>query len=193
MTLMEVLISAFILSVGLLGLAALLPVGRVTVGEAIKADRAGTCGRSAMHEVKVRRMLDPATWSPAPNTNQLIPYTGSFAIDPLGSTGPLGGAIPHISLNAAAMPAGALPIFMCQDDLLFSNPEEMTPPVLTTLRPQPTVAGSPPAIQAQGNYTWFLTVTPSLSESFVTSPAEQTHFMVSVVVCNRRNFTPPAN
>ena len=41
-TLLEVLISVFVLSVGLMGMAALLPVGRYAIVETGKADRAGT-------------------------------------------------------------------------------------------------------------------------------------------------------
>ena len=55
---MEVLISIFVLSMGLLGLAALLPVGSYTILETIKADRAGDCGRAALRDLKARRMLD---------------------------------------------------------------------------------------------------------------------------------------
>ena len=62
LSLIEVLASIGVLTVGILSLAALLPVGQVTIFEAIKADRAGTCGRAAMREVIVRRMLDYHNW-----------------------------------------------------------------------------------------------------------------------------------
>ncbi len=74
LSLVEVLASIGVLSVGILGLAALLPVGQVTIFEAIKADRAGACGRAAMREVVVRRMLDYHTW--------YDPYQGKFVYDP---------------------------------------------------------------------------------------------------------------
>ena len=65
LTLIEVLASIGVLTIGLLSLAALLPVGQVTLFEAIKADRAGTCGRAAMRNVVVRRMLDFHNWCDA--------------------------------------------------------------------------------------------------------------------------------
>ena len=59
---MEVLISVFILSVGLMGLLALIPIGTIDVLEAVKADRGSSAGRAVNHDVKVRRMCYPAMW-----------------------------------------------------------------------------------------------------------------------------------
>jgi len=49
-----------VLSIGLLGLAALLPIGRYAIAEANKADHAGNCGRAALRAVVIRHMLDSA-------------------------------------------------------------------------------------------------------------------------------------
>lgn len=57
-SLLEVLISIFVLAVGLLGLAVLIPAGQVTLQEAGIADRSAVCGRSGLQEVKIRRMLE---------------------------------------------------------------------------------------------------------------------------------------
>lgn len=57
-TLLEVLISIGVVSVGLLGVAALIPLGSLAVNETAKADRSAALGRSAQHEVRVRRMLE---------------------------------------------------------------------------------------------------------------------------------------
>ncbi|MEE8451352.1 MAG: hypothetical protein V3R99_05530, partial [Thermoguttaceae bacterium] len=61
-SLLEVLIGTFVLSIGLLGLAALIPIGRFAIVETGKSDRAGTGGRGALRDVKVQRMLDPRQW-----------------------------------------------------------------------------------------------------------------------------------
>jgi len=61
-TLMEVLISVFVLAVGLLGVAAMIPLGGLTILETNKADRAGACGRASMRDVRIRGMLDPQNW-----------------------------------------------------------------------------------------------------------------------------------
>lgn len=58
-SLMEVLIAIFVIAFGLLGIAAIIPVGRVTVNETAKSDRCGAAGRAALREVRTRRMLDP--------------------------------------------------------------------------------------------------------------------------------------
>jgi hypothetical protein len=56
---MEVLISIFILAVGLLGVAALLPVGSSEALEAIKTDVAYEVGAAALQEVHMRKILYP--------------------------------------------------------------------------------------------------------------------------------------
>ncbi|NQT41016.1 MAG: prepilin-type N-terminal cleavage/methylation domain-containing protein, partial [Planctomycetes bacterium] len=85
MSLLEVLISIFVLSFGLMGVAALLPLGTFQVVEAGKADQAASCARAAFREVKARRMLDPDQWVAA-NGNP-APYWAhggnALVIDPL--------------------------------------------------------------------------------------------------------------
>ena len=93
-SLMEVLISCFVLSMGLIGVAALLPLGRLAINETGKSDRAGACGRAAMREIKIRHLLDPyystlATYnsSPAAFPFVLANTSGSsFIVDPMGMT-----------------------------------------------------------------------------------------------------------
>ena len=50
-SLMEVLISIFVLSIGMLGVAALIPVGRFSIVETSKADRGAACGQAAQFNV----------------------------------------------------------------------------------------------------------------------------------------------
>jgi Prokaryotic N-terminal methylation motif len=61
-SLMEVLISIFVLSIGLLGVAALIPLGQLALWETAKADRCGACGRAALREIQVSRLLDFRYW-----------------------------------------------------------------------------------------------------------------------------------
>lgn len=81
-SLMEVLISIFVLSVGLLGIAALIPLGRFTIVEASKADRSGACGRAAIRDVKVRRLLDRTAW---------VDYAFNYILPCYDSTGTVKG------------------------------------------------------------------------------------------------------
>ncbi len=108
-SLLEVLISMFVLLVGLLGVMSLLPAGRSEVMRGAKIDRASACGRAAFRDMRIRGMLDPqsyalanASGSPAfsgpdpSNAGQYLfhwdpanPATStnffqSFVIDPLG-------------------------------------------------------------------------------------------------------------
>ena len=43
---MEVLVSMGVLVIGLLGVAALIPIGKLAMIETNKSDRTGTCGRA---------------------------------------------------------------------------------------------------------------------------------------------------
>lgn len=101
-SLLEVLISIFVLVVGILGLAALIPIGRFEVQEAGKLDRAATSGKQAYREMRLRGLLDARNewlWFDEsaktfksvldPNTMQFRldfttkGYAPPFAIDPL--------------------------------------------------------------------------------------------------------------
>ncbi|MCE5267714.1 MAG: hypothetical protein LLG00_07500 [Planctomycetaceae bacterium] len=100
-SLLEILVSIFILSIGILGVAALIPIGKLALIETNKSDRTGACGRASLREIKTRRMTDtstmgdPVTTPPAgpvstPSTRAglggvtLNVLEGPFAVDPLG-------------------------------------------------------------------------------------------------------------
>lgn len=107
-TLLEVLVSIGVIAVGLLGVAALIPLGTFAVSETAKADRSSAMGRAAMHEVRVRDMLQrmrddtDARWytaesdralddtpNPLPDAEairQRYLIGQAFAIDPLFAT-----------------------------------------------------------------------------------------------------------
>jgi hypothetical protein len=197
---MEVLISTFVLSIGLLGLAALIPVGRFAIVQTAKSDRAGACGRAGLRDVKVRRMLDWQSWGSAPQNMQPL------AIDPLGATNSpalpntLGGAggIPRINLSWTPNNDMAQAYFMWQDDKIFNVPDSNA---LRTRAQYTHGAGAPmdenpgnngiPAVA--GHYSWFCTVVSAACEATLL-PADKTLFTVSVAVCYRRNYSmsPPA-
>ena len=86
-SLLEVLAAIGVLSVGLLGLAALLPIGIFTIGEATKADRAGQCGRAALRDIVVRRMLDSSYWTRKPRQLAVVPHRSAGAEPPSGPDG----------------------------------------------------------------------------------------------------------
>ena len=176
-SLMEVLISIFVMAFGLLGLAALLPVGQFAIVQSNKADRSGACGRAALRHVKVRRLL-------APENLANDPGSGPFAIDPLGGAGALG-VIPRVNLSDRV--GTPEEIFRWRDDLTFVKPKYMDPaPADDSERPRAVLGNN--GVQSEGAYSWFLTVTPSAAERAL--PAEQRRvFSVSAVVCYRRGAT----
>ena len=63
-SLLEVLISVFIIAIGLLGVASLIPAGRLRIVETNKCDRTGACGRAGLHDIKIRRFC-PTIWQPS--------------------------------------------------------------------------------------------------------------------------------
>lgn len=188
-TLLEVLVSVFIISLGLLGVAALIPLGKLAISQTNIADRTGALGRAALRDVEVRRMLDYTSWFPV--TPQLA-TPGVLCFDPLGraSTGigamNLGGAtngtVPRYSFGLPMTLAQADPIFRCSDELIFVKPEDMNPPQ-SGERPVPNGFN-------EGNFSWFMTVCPSRSDIALNIPvAVRRDYDVSVVVCHKRDLT----
>lgn len=110
-SLLEVLISMFVLLVGLLGVAAMIPAGRHELLQASKIDHASMTGRAAFRDLKIRRYLNPenwytlddmqnstALWQPDPVNHPGRPFlikgvwVDRFAVvmDPLGLAAPAG-------------------------------------------------------------------------------------------------------
>ena len=58
-SLLEVLIAIMVLSIGLLGLASLIPVGKFEVAQAIIVDRAAALGRLTARDLQIRGLLRP--------------------------------------------------------------------------------------------------------------------------------------
>lgn len=94
-TLIEVMMSAMIVGMGLLGLIALIPLGTHLTERGTRADRVASIGQRAYHEAKIRGYLNPASWvsptggglgnfvSPAPHTtSSRLPVRQPYLIDP---------------------------------------------------------------------------------------------------------------
>jgi len=188
-SLMEVLISIFVLSVGLLGLAALIPVGSFALMETGKADRAGACGRAALREIKVRRLVDPQYWS---NPNASLDG-GAVALDPVGVSANMGntlGLVPRLTfswINDALLQE----IFFSSDDLHVHILDDPTiRPHVAYYQADGSMGPTPtPYPVSDGHYSWLMTVTPAMGE-VVLLPAQRSSYHVSVAVCYRRQFGP---
>jgi hypothetical protein len=205
LSIIEVLAAIGVLSVGLLGLAALLPLGRLAISDAMRIDQTADCGRAALRDVRVRGLLDPrlivGTYPIAANGSPK-----SYIIDPRGvanGLGTFGGIVPRVNLYASVTNQTPLSstqadtIFLCPDDLSVSLPEQQSPP-LAEGRPS-IVVNTQGVNQFQGSYSWMLSVTPCPTDPvYSTNNANPVlypyKYSVSVVVFDRRGVanTSPA-
>ena len=62
LSLLEVLVSVFVLTLGLMGIAMVIPAGNALMNEALKSDRSAACGRAALNDIQVRRWYQPGLW-----------------------------------------------------------------------------------------------------------------------------------
>lgn len=104
LSLIEVLMSVFVLTVGLMGIAMIIPAGNTLMAQANRSDRATNCGRAGLNELQVRGWLKPGqrlTWYtknssggnvPALIANTYIVSGQAFAIDPLFLSAPANSA-----------------------------------------------------------------------------------------------------
>ena len=209
MSLIEVLISIFVLSIGLLGVAAMIPVGRYEIVEAAKSDRSAVLGRLAMREVKNRGMLDPMPWSLDNPSQVLTMWQGAgnlnqaqyVMIDPLYVTKnglgnfPAAGAMSMSRINlwnglyrwgsgAPLNVDAAREIFVSHDDLVFDIPKDRD------LRPVRMVSGN--RQQYEGNYCWAAMLAPDAAEAAAQSldAITRSRVTVSIVVFYKRNLDP---
>jgi|GEM_PF-2399351 hypothetical protein len=96
-SLMEVLISIFVLSIGLLGLAAIIPLGQMALWETAKADRSGACGRAAIREIQVSRLLDFRYWYWTPGPTLPLNSFWGFYNPPLITSNTIADDYSHVA------------------------------------------------------------------------------------------------
>ncbi|MBI1900583.1 MAG: prepilin-type N-terminal cleavage/methylation domain-containing protein [Planctomycetia bacterium] len=89
-TLLEVLFAIFVAAIGLLALAALVPLGKYHAQQAVIADRAGSLGRQATRDIEARGMLRYRQWLFQQSTGQYInnsfPLQAERVMFPSGAT-----------------------------------------------------------------------------------------------------------
>jgi hypothetical protein len=79
-TLLEVLVAMLVLTVGVLGMAAIIPLGKLELAEGDMSDNASTVGRWAFRDLSVRGYLRPDMWAD-PVTGRPVMGTMTGAID----------------------------------------------------------------------------------------------------------------
>jgi len=137
LSLLEVLIGTFVLSVGLLSLAMLIPVGRFAIVETGKADRAGAAGRAALRDIQVRSMLSPYRWRGTVDLTGAVnaDFMNNDVVDPAtGNFGVLGESFAIDPLLIARDVTGASPQLFVIDHFPYYDPVAASLPVLPTMR-----------------------------------------------------------
>lgn len=186
-TLMEVLVSIGVLSVGILGAAALMPMATYFQNETTKYDRGGALAQQAMHDLQVKNYLSPRRWIFIDPSNPSPPLTPEGIV---GLTGTM--AAPNANYNAfsafAIDPLG----FSYVNDSSSANPAVIFPvyfPAFPSMAPAPvppgTTAGQafpPPTIYRTGvtaNEYWPPAATEPVTSPIVMSFAVADRFMRS--------------
>jgi hypothetical protein len=130
-TLIEVLISMFIMAIGMLALLVLFPLGAVSMGQALKDDRCASTASMAENVAIAMNVRHDSSVTPSFATSSLVyvdPYGAILALPNLG------GVIPRVSTSFVA--AAIVPIYAA--DRWFSLPDDIgflengTPDTVTT-------------------------------------------------------------
>ncbi len=150
-SLLEVLISMFVLTIGLLGVAALIPIANLAIARTAVADRAAACGRAGMREVRVREWLNPNLWIQPGRPSVPIDPFAAYCIDPMYLSRMPAGAFPaaytfpfdlggiplkmhRVSLNLPIAPASQVSVFddlfTWHDDLVIDRSGDARPRLL---------------------------------------------------------------
>jgi prepilin-type N-terminal cleavage/methylation domain-containing protein len=144
LTLIEVLISMFVLLIGLLGVGMICQLGRLTLTETAKYDRAAACGRAGLRELRIRRMLDVTNWRDYKG-NQ-ISGAGYNALATAGT-----------ATNAGITSFDPMDSY-CIDPILFGQVNATAPNSLATIDRFPAMAAYNPPVCSMKRVT--LGVTP---------------------------------
>jgi hypothetical protein len=168
-TLLEVIISLGILSVGLASVVAIIPAGGSQAKKAVIEDRRGAMAAAAMADLVTRGMLDTSKW--------VMPIPAApFLIDPLG-----GGSFTVPGLSAVALrgiPSTVIAdeVFRSPDDLVYTVPDDETAAATPKFFPGPSKR------MTEGLFSWLATLVP-------TAPASP-FYRLSVVEFYRRPSQP---
>jgi hypothetical protein len=214
---LEVLISMFVLLIGLVGVGAMIPAGRFEIMQGVKLDYASMVGREALRDMKARGYLNPSNWQSfggggvftrahyaggvlipdsysVSNSNSSSTYstiTPAVAIDPLGLAAGFGTKFPSGAAGAnltRLYPSPNVTSAILADPI-FRCSDDVT--ILANankdLPPTQQLMGAISKRSSFGNYSWLATVV---------TPPDQTaasQLTVSVAVFYKRDLSNPAN
>jgi type II secretory pathway pseudopilin PulG len=150
-TLLEVIISLGILSVGLASVVALIPAGGSQAKKAVIEDRRGAMAAAAMADLVTRGMLDQSRWTTIP--------AAPFLIDPLGGGGFAVPGLNPVTLRGIPSTIVADEVFRSPDDLVYTVPDDDTVPASPKFFPGPSKR------MTEGLFSWLATLVPVTSGS----------------------------
>jgi len=213
-SLLEVLFAVFILSMGMLGLGALIPVANFQVSQGLRADHSSACARAAFRILEARGLLDSRNWRNVDGDPPSFISGGNaqwptFMLDPMfiarggeGTYPVSGGLTPTMGrLTLPGMKfdadtdvrrqaiARAESIFRWRDDLPGGSKGER--PVLIAGNGDNSISAH------EGSYSWMAMVTPSPLESTVAAKigaaaTKRMTYNVAVIVFYKRDLAPAA-
>lgn len=217
-SLIEVLISMFILAVGLLGIAALLPAGSSQINLGVRLENSNMLGRAWYRDAQIRGYLNPDEWLNVngdkiyqPDQNRASPYTLdngatfqpqlTFVLDPLGIHAGYGTQFPfgvgvanpltRIMTTQTTNKAAVDTVFRSSVDLLTEkNANKDLPPHQVFFK---DAGGSPVRRASGGDYSWFATITDSSANpgQEISGANIDQDAMLSVVVFHKRLLANP--
>jgi prepilin-type N-terminal cleavage/methylation domain-containing protein len=145
-TLIEVLVSVFVIGIGLLGVLAVIPFGAYQASKASNAQYLSSMLANAEHEIKIRKLAYPTTWgTDAKDSETDEKITGADSkVD----------CTKIVVISAATKPEDDWKeIFQGQDDYDYKIDEATNRPDLMVEKPDGTLAD----LKSTGRYTWFFT------------------------------------
>jgi Tfp pilus assembly protein PilV len=148
-TLLEVLAAIFVVSIGLLGVLAVIPFGAFQVSKARDAEYASNMLANAVEEIVIKKMAIPSAWGETSwdewNDTEFVwcePYEEIHSFT----------HIHHICSPTSV--EKWLEIMRGQDDLVYTSYADK----------RPDFAGQNDEIKSSGKYTWFFTFLPQTGE-----------------------------
>lgn len=179
-TLLEVLISIGVLTIGLVSVLSLVPAGRSYAVKATIYDRATSVAENAIADVITRGYLDPVRFALSTAKPTRIDHLGLATGTPLG-----GASFDSIASSTGwAVAANAAPVCFAvcssSDDLVFVIPTNDGPP-----SPGRTAGGLP---VAENKFSWVATLMGPAGAAIPTA-ASGAPAVLSVVVFHRRDLS----
>ncbi|MBN1854791.1 MAG: prepilin-type N-terminal cleavage/methylation domain-containing protein [Pirellulales bacterium] len=218
-SLTELLISMFILLIGLLGVAAMFPVGSHYIVRSERFDRAATIGHAAAADMAARGYLRREEWNWLGLEDKWVNYVNStdpyrfpgLAIDPLGvlealdqnnsdaarffpaptfGDNPVQQGWPMTRVNLNTSNPAAELAFTCQDDLAFELPDASDSPLKLLFEKDGN--GNPVRRAWNGSYSWIVTIGPAYypNGAIATGDPSLKH-EVSIVIIHGRTLLFP--